>query len=96
MTLRLVALMSVVLLLSLAAFGLLMAHHQDQVMQEVARTASAVGKAALRTLEVREFPGGVEADWAQAEDVFHWQAAPGEATEGEPGRPLRRTSSRRS
>jgi len=52
MTLRLVALMSVVLLLSLAAFGLLMSHYQDQVMQEVARTASAVGRATLRTLDL--------------------------------------------
>ncbi|MCP3977834.1 MAG: HAMP domain-containing protein [bacterium] len=51
MTLRLIALMSVVLLLSLGAFGLLMAHYQDQVMEEVARTASAVGQATLRTFE---------------------------------------------
>lgn len=51
MTRRLVTLMSVVLLLSLAAFGLLMGAYQGQVMQEVARTASAVGRAALRTLE---------------------------------------------
>ena len=52
MTLRLVALMSVVLLLSLAVFGLLTNHYQDQVMQEVARTASAVGKATLRTFDL--------------------------------------------
>ena len=38
MTVRLVALMSVVLLLSLAAFGLVMSMYQDQVMAEVART----------------------------------------------------------
>jgi len=54
MTLRLVALMSVVLLLSLGAFGLLINHYQDQVMAEVARTASEAGRAALRTLEVDE------------------------------------------
>ena len=52
MTFRLVALMSVVLLLSLAVFGLLTNHYQDQVMQEVARTASAVGKATLRTFDL--------------------------------------------
>jgi len=50
MTFRLVALMSAVLLLSLAAFGLLMAHYQDQVMAEVANTASAVGQATLHEL----------------------------------------------
>jgi len=57
MTFRLVALMSVVLLLSLAAFGLVMSMYQDQVMEEVARTASAVGKATLRTLEVADSAG---------------------------------------
>lgn len=51
MTFRLVTLMCAVLLLSLAAFGLLMAHYQDQVMAEVANTASAVGQATL--LELR-------------------------------------------
>ena len=51
MTLRLVALMSVVLLLSLAAVGLLVNHYQEQFMQEVQATASDVGQAALRTLE---------------------------------------------
>lgn len=51
MTLRLVALMSVVLLLSLASFGLMMGHYQDRVMEEVARTASEVGRATLKTLE---------------------------------------------
>jgi len=51
MTLRLVALMSVVLLLSLAAVGLLINHYQEQFMQEVQTTASDVGQATLRTLE---------------------------------------------
>ncbi len=51
MTMRLVALMSVVLLLSLAAFGVLMSHHQDQVMQELTQTVSDVGRAALGTFE---------------------------------------------
>jgi len=52
MTVRLVALMSVVLLLSLAAFGLMIGLYQDQVMAEVARTASEVGRATLRTFEL--------------------------------------------
>ena len=56
MTLRLVCLMSVVLLVSLAAFGLLTAHYQDQVMEEVARTASTVGRATLRTFEMEGTP----------------------------------------
>ena len=51
MTVRLVALMSVVLLLCLGAFGLLMSFYQDRVMAEVARTVSEVGRATLRTLE---------------------------------------------
>jgi signal transduction histidine kinase len=51
MTLRLVALMSVVLLLSLAAVGLLVNHYQERFMQEVQATASDVGQAALRTLD---------------------------------------------
>ena len=51
MTLRLVALMSVVLLLSLAAVGLLVNHYQEQFMEEVQATASDAGQAALRTLE---------------------------------------------
>jgi len=51
MTLRLVALMSVVLLLSLAAVGLLVNHFQAQLMEEVQSTASQVGQAALSTLE---------------------------------------------
>jgi signal transduction histidine kinase len=49
MTLRLVAVMSIVLLLSLGAFGLLAQHYQDQLMAEVGRTASAVGRATLQT-----------------------------------------------
>ena len=51
MTLRLVALMSVVLLLSLAAVGLLVNYYQEQFMQEVYTTASDVGQATLRTLK---------------------------------------------
>jgi signal transduction histidine kinase len=43
--------MSIVLLLSLAAVGLLANHYQEQFMQEVQATASEVGQAALRTLE---------------------------------------------
>lgn len=51
MTVRLVALISAVLLLSLAAFGLVIGHYQDQLMQEVARTASAASRATLQTVE---------------------------------------------
>jgi signal transduction histidine kinase len=54
MTFRLVGLMSVVLLISLAAFALLMNYYQEQVMTEVAQTASQVGRETLRTLD----PGG--------------------------------------
>jgi signal transduction histidine kinase len=43
--------MSIVLLLSLAAVGLLVSHFQAQFMEEVQATASDVGQAALRTLE---------------------------------------------
>jgi len=54
MTYRLVGLMSLVLLLSLAAFALLMNSYQAEVMDEVTRTVSRVGRATLRTFE---FPG---------------------------------------
>lgn len=57
MTLRLVALMSFVLLLSLAAMGLLIGHYQDSVLQEVERTASQVSRAALSSLQPGAFPG---------------------------------------
>ena len=71
MTLRLVGLMSVVLLLSLAAFGLLMNHYQDQVMQEVAHTASEVGRAAFRTLHTdAESRFGVR--FPEDANVFAW------------------------
>ena len=49
MTYRLVGLMSFVLLLSLAAFGFLMNHYQDQVMDELTHTVSAVGRAAINS-----------------------------------------------
>jgi len=51
MTIRLVTLMSVVLLSSLAAFGLLVNHYQDQVTAEVAQVAAEAGRAALSALE---------------------------------------------
>ncbi|MDX1389737.1 MAG: hypothetical protein R3344_11145, partial [Acidobacteriota bacterium] len=51
MTFRLVGLMSVVLLISLAASALLMNYYQEQVMTEVAQTASNVGRETLRTFE---------------------------------------------
>jgi signal transduction histidine kinase len=55
MTYRLVGLMSIVLLLSLAASAFLMSHYQDQFMGELARTVSEVGRATLETLESRTF-----------------------------------------
>ena len=75
MTLRLVALMSVVLLLSLAAFGLMMSHYQDRVMEEVARTASEVGRATLRTLESHGQSGTtVTAPARAASGAFVWES----------------------
>src|SRR5262249_3567386 len=52
MTYRLVGLMSLVLLVSLAAFALLMTSYQAEVMDEVTRTVSRVGRATLQTFEV--------------------------------------------
>ena len=57
MTLRLVALMSAVLLLSLIALGLLVGYYQDRLMEEVQATASDVGRTTLRTLEWTGDPG---------------------------------------
>ena len=75
MTLRLVALMSVVLLLSLAAFGLAMSHYQDQVMEEVAHTASVVGQAALGTLDHRHLAQMAAGEPPQGEAVMLWRSA---------------------
>ncbi|HXV76821.1 MAG TPA: HAMP domain-containing sensor histidine kinase [Candidatus Polarisedimenticolaceae bacterium] len=81
MTLRLVALMSVVLLTSLAAFGLMMNHYQDSVMDEVAHTASEVGRATLRTLEAR---GSAHAGQAQVlvAETISWNDAVGPIGDG--------------
>ena len=78
MTFRLVALMCVVLLLSLAAFALLMNHYQDEVLQEVARTASAVGRATLRTLDNRIAPGGAAGPERirEGRGLLSWSSAP--------------------
>ena len=51
MTYRLVGLMSLVLLLSLAAFAFLVSSYQGNVMGEVTRTVSTVGRATLQTFE---------------------------------------------
>ncbi|HMC81850.1 MAG TPA: HAMP domain-containing sensor histidine kinase [Candidatus Polarisedimenticolia bacterium] len=56
MTFRLVGLMSLVLLLSLAAFALLMNSYQADVMDEVTQTVSTVGKATLRSIEIHHGP----------------------------------------
>ena len=58
MTLRLVALMGVVLLLCLGAFGLLANHYQQQVLDEAAEIATDSAKAVFTTLE-----GSHEGDW---------------------------------
>jgi len=60
MTFKLVGLMSLVLLLSLAAFALVMNSYQNDVMQEVTRTVSAVGRATLETFEHHPLPVGVK------------------------------------
>jgi signal transduction histidine kinase len=60
MTFRLVGLMSLVLLLSLAAFALVMNSYQAEVMGEVTRTVSAVGRATLQTFEHHTLPSGVK------------------------------------
>jgi len=78
MTVRLVALMSVVLLLSLGAFGLLINHYQDQLMAEVARTASEAGRAALRTLDLEEYGPGVQVLTGSSANMA-WYGGPGES-----------------
>ena len=60
MTFRLVGLMSLVLLLSLAAFALVMNSYQSDVMNEVTRTVSVVGKATLQTFERHTLPSGLK------------------------------------
>jgi len=78
MTIRLVALMSVILLLSLAAFGLVVNHYQDQVMQEVAKTASAVGQATLRTFEFQSHHGNDEVSFGpEGAGIFVWESGVG-------------------
>lgn len=57
MTSRLIGLMSLVLLLSLAAFALLLNSYHAGVMDEVTRTISTVGRETLRTFE--KAPGPV-------------------------------------
>ena len=60
MTFRLVGLMSLVLLLSLAAFALVMNSYQAEVMGEVTRTVSMVGKATLQTFDHHTLPSGIK------------------------------------
>jgi signal transduction histidine kinase len=72
MTLRLVALISAVLLLSLAAFGLLMGYYQNQMVQVVADTASDVGRATLRALDLGEQEVLLD---GRSRNVFAWSGA---------------------
>lgn len=74
MTLRLMTLMSVVLLISLVSLGLLMTHSQDKLMDEVARTASAVGQATLRTLEFGFAEDEAKMRRRQAQAEIFWKA----------------------
>ena len=77
MTLRLVALISVVLLLSLAAFGLLMGYYQNQMVQVLADTASDISRATLRALPLGEHEILLE---GRSRNVFSWSShGPGPA-----------------
>ncbi|MEQ8766594.1 MAG: ATP-binding protein [Planctomycetota bacterium] len=51
MTTRLVCLMSLLLLATLAVFGLLVQHSQDRIMAELERTVSTVGRGAIQSLD---------------------------------------------
>ncbi|MCI0406949.1 MAG: HAMP domain-containing protein, partial [Acidobacteria bacterium] len=61
--------MSLVLLLSLAAFALVMNSYQADVMDEVTRTVSMVGKATLQTFERHTLPSGIKIVAASAPDT---------------------------
>ena len=54
MTFRLVGLISIVLLLCLATFAFMMDHYQEEVMDELAKTVSEVGKATFYSIEGRQ------------------------------------------
>ena len=56
MTARVVGIIVLLLLASLLCSWLLLRHYQEQVMEEVARTVSAVGAATLRTMEQPHAP----------------------------------------
>ncbi len=53
MTTRLVCLMSLLLLVALAVFGLLVQHSQDRIMEELEKTVSTVGRGTLQSLGPR-------------------------------------------
>jgi signal transduction histidine kinase len=69
MTYRLVALMSVVLLLCLATFAVATRHYQDEVMDELTTTVSTVGRAAFSSLE-SDPPFTFRAREVRATDTF--------------------------
>jgi len=58
MTIRLIALMSFVLAITLAAFAFLMARYQQGVISEVEELASEIGKATLKTLDSGHLDAG--------------------------------------
>jgi signal transduction histidine kinase len=76
MTLRLVAVMSVVLLLCLGAFGLIANHFQEQVMAEAAKIASESAKAIFGTLDVSHDGNFFHASRTQQPDGMAWQSGP--------------------
>lgn len=77
MTLRLVALMSVVLVLCLGAFGLIANHYQQQVMAEAAKIASESAKAIFGTLDVSHDGNFFQINRMLRPDGWAWQSAPG-------------------
>ncbi len=74
MTLRLVAVMSVVLLLCLGAFGLIANHFQEQVMVEAAKIASESAKAIFATLDASHDRNFFHVNQARRPDGLAWEA----------------------
>ena len=77
MTLRLVAVMSVVLLLCLGTFGLIANHYQEQVMAEAAKIASESAKAIFGTLDASHDGNFFHANRTQRPDGLAWQPGSG-------------------
>jgi len=84
MTLRLVALMSVVLLLCLGAFGLIANHYHQQVMEEAAKIASESAKAIFGSLDASHDGNFFQVNRMRRPDGWAWQPAPGSGAPSEP------------